>query len=128
VDVCQDRAYVYLGVGRRNLLLGGGETGSSPQLCVWELAGSRGQRCAEKIECDLVKLGGVAPANVNLTVILRAGVTDHLIWLLLRLVGSPRLSQPRDHSCVVAWADAAPHPKSKTNASQNPFFIIVVPS
>src|ERR1700682_920549 len=66
---------------------------------------------------------GVAPTNVKVTVNLRFAVdTDHLILLWVRSSGSPKLSQPMVHFCVVC-ADAAPTDRSNAATSKIVFFI-----
>src|SRR5260370_11143584 len=59
-----------------------------------------------------------------MTVSLRVVDTDHLILLFVKFRGSPNLSQPRAHSCVVVAAKAAAAIRSIAGASKNVLFIL----
>ena len=59
-----------------------------------------------------------------MTVSLRVVDTDHLILFFVKLRGSPNLSQPGAHSCVVVAAKAAAAIRSIAGASKNVLFIL----
>src|SRR5882724_13113627 len=81
----------------------------------------------KKLRLTWYSLLGVAPFKVNMTVNLRVGDTDHTILLCAKSSGSPKLSQPVVHFCVVAVAKAAPADNSTVAARSSAILFISSP-